>query len=199
MRSRAGVMEWGHVQVSWSEVTCKGYANCPGWSVFTNKRTNNSADSLSQRRCQLVVKLKAIKCYEGLLCYLSSSTSGLLLIAVTALFVTLLLGLQEVERCRHSPWNPNPVRDKPLSRTQRSWTSTPWRWYTKQVRRTLLLSDTLRLSCLLNGVPNRSGGLFYPLTLLWFNSKRSTEQVKKNYSTFRQFYDLARHAKHRTG
>ena len=37
---------------------------------------------------------------------------------------------------------------------------------TKQVREILLLFDTLQLSCLLSKVPNRSGGLFYPLTFL---------------------------------
>ena len=55
---------------------------------------------------------------------------------------------------------------------------------TKQVRGTLLPSDILRLSYLLSGVSNRSEGLFYPLTLLRFNSKRSTKQVRKDYSTF---------------
>ena len=70
---------------------------------------------------------------------------------------------------------------------------------TKQVRGTLLPSDTLRLSCLLSGVPNRSGGLFYPLTLLRFNSKQSTKQVKKDYSTLRHFYGLTCYAKHQTG
>ena len=56
-----------------------------------------------KHRCQLVVRLKAIECYEGLLCYLSSSNSGLLLIAVIAIFVSILLGLQEIERHKHSP------------------------------------------------------------------------------------------------
>ena len=69
---------------------------------------------------------------------------------------------------------------------------------TEQVRGTLLSSDTLRLSYLLSGVPNRSKGLFYPLTFLRFNSKQSTKQVRKDYSTFRHFYGLACYAKHRT-
>ena len=70
---------------------------------------------------------------------------------------------------------------------------------TKQVKGILLPSDTLRLRYLLSGVPNRSGGLFYPLILLRFNSKQSTKQVRKDYSTFQHFYGLARYAKHRTG
>ena len=69
----------------------------------------------------------------------------------------------------------------------------------EQVRRTLLLSNTLWLSYLLSGVPNRSGGLFYPLTFLRFNSKRSTKQVKKDYSTFQHIYGLACNAKYQTG
>ena len=73
------------------------------------------------------------------------------------------------------------------------------KWSTKQVRGTLLPSDTLRLSYLLSGVANRSGGLFYPLTLLRFNSKRSIEQVGKDYYTFQHFYGLARYVKHQTG
>ena len=109
-------------------------------------------------------------------------TSGLFLIAVTVSFVAIFLGLQEVERRRHSLWN----------------LSTPWRWCTKQIRWTLLPSDTLQLSYLLSGVPNRSVRLFNPLTFLRFNSKRSAEQVRKDYSTFRTFYGLARHAKHQT-
>ena len=70
---------------------------------------------------------------------------------------------------------------------------------TKQVRGTLLPSDTLRLSYLLSGIPNRLGGLFYPLTLLRFNSKRSNKQVRKDYSNSWHFYGLARYAKHQTG
>ena len=58
-----------------------------------------------KRRCQLIVKLKVIKFYEGLLCYLSSSTSGLLFIAITAFVVAILLELQKVKRRRHSPSN----------------------------------------------------------------------------------------------
>ena len=56
-----------------------------------------------KHRYQLIVRLKAIKCYEKLLCYLSSSTSGLLLIAVTALFVAFLLRLQKVKKRRYFP------------------------------------------------------------------------------------------------
>ena len=63
-----------------------------------------------KHRCQLVVRLKAIECYKKLLSYLSSSTSGLLFIAVTALFIAILLGFQEVERRRHSPLNPFSLR-----------------------------------------------------------------------------------------
>ena len=137
----------------------------------------------AKRRCQLIVRLKAIKCYEGLLCYLSSSMYNLLLIAITASVLAILFGLQEVKRRRHFLWNP----------------STLWGWCAKQVKRTLLSSDTLWLSCLLSGVPKRSGRLFYPLTLLRFNSKRSTKHVRKDYSTFRRFYGLAHHAKHQTG
>ena len=46
-------------------------------------------------KCQFVIRLKNIKCYERFLCYLSflSHISGLLLIFVTALFVAILLGL----------------------------------------------------------------------------------------------------------
>ena len=111
----------GHVQGSSGEVTCRGHelrsragATCrghmqgacelPGVICIYEWWSYNSADSLRvKRRCQLVVRLKAIECYKGLLCYLSSSTSGLLLIAVTASFVSIFLGLQEVERRRHSP------------------------------------------------------------------------------------------------
>ena len=214
-RNREEVFNWlnstnwvelhkGHMQRSQGEITCGGHVQgackLPGviciykWAEF-----NGANSSRVKRRCQLIVRLKAIKCYEGLFCYLSSSTSGLLLIAVTALFVTLFLGLQEVERRKHFHWNPNPVQDKPLGKTRGSWTSTPWGWCTKQVRGIFLPFDTLRLSCLLSRVPNRSGGLFYPLILLRFNSKRSTKQVRKDYSTFRHFYGLARHAKHQIG
>ena len=126
-------------------------------------------------------------------------TFGLLFIAVTTLFVAILLELQEAKRRRHSLWNANLVWDKSPGRAWRSWLSTPWGWCIKQVRRILLPSDILRFSCLLSGVSNRSGGLFYPLTLLRFNSKQSTKHVKKDYSTFRHFYGLARHAKYQTG
>ena len=68
----------------------------------------------------------------------------------------------------------------------------------EQVAGTLLPFDTLQLSYLLSGAPNRSGKLFYPLTLLRFNSKRSTKQVRKDYSNFQHFYGLACYAKHRT-
>ena len=64
-----------------------------------NIRTSSSV----KQRCLLIVRLKAIECYEGLLCYLSSSTSGLLFITVTASFVAILLGLQKVKRRRHFP------------------------------------------------------------------------------------------------
>ena len=121
-------------------------------------------------------------------------TSGLLL--VTALFVAIFLALKEVKRHRHSPWNPNLVWDKSLARGRRSWLSTPWNSCTKKVRGTLLLSDTLRLSCMLSKLLNRLERLFYPLTILRFNSKRSTKQVRKDYSTFQHFYGLACHAKH---
>ena len=109
--------------------------------------------------------------------------SGLLFIVVTALFVAIFLGLEEVERHRHSPWNP----------------STLWGWCTKQVKGTLLPSDTLWLSCLPSGVLNRSGALFYPLTLLQFNFKQSIKQVRKDYSIFQHFYGLAPYAKHQIG
>ena len=123
-------------------------------------------------------------------------TSGLLLLAVTALFVAILLGLQEVERRGHFSWN---LSGNHLAELGGVWHSILWGWCTKQDKETFLFSDTLRLSCLLSGIPNRSGGLFYLLTLLRFNSKRSTKQVRKDYSTFRHFYSLARYAKHQTG
>ena len=110
-------------------------------------------------------------------------TSGLLYIALIALFVAILLGFPEVERRKHSPWNP----------------STWWGWCTQQGRRIVLPSNTLWLSCLLSKVPNRLRELFYPLTLLQFNFKRGTKQVRKDYSTFQRFYGLARHAKYQTG
>ena len=154
--------------------TVGGNGKGDGFNVKTSLR--------AKRRCQLIVRLKTIECYKGLPCYLSSSTSGLFLIAVTTSVIAILLAFQEVERRKHSPWN----------------SSTLWGWCTKQVRGTLLPSDTLRLSCLLSGVPNRSGGLFYFLTLLLFNSKQSTKQVKKDYSTFQHFYSFACYAKHRT-
>ena len=70
-------MKWvelhkGHVQGSRGEVTCRWHVSCPEWSAFTNGWSNNSADSWSQRRCQLVVRLKANKCCQELLCSLSS-------------------------------------------------------------------------------------------------------------------------------
>ena len=121
----------GHIQESRGEVTCRGHVQgackLPAVICIYEWAEFNGADSSRvKHRCQLIVRLKAIKCYEGLLCYLSSSNSGLLFITVTALFVTFFLGIQEVERRRHSSWNSNPVRDKPLGRTRRSWTFTPW-------------------------------------------------------------------------
>ena len=129
--SRAEFTCRGQVQGSQGDVTCQGHTSCPEWSAFTNGWSNNSADFSSQRSCQLVVRLKAIKCDEGLLCYLSFSTSGLLFITVTTLFVAILLGLKEVERCRHSPWNPNPVWDKPLGKACNNWPFTPYGWCTE--------------------------------------------------------------------
>ena len=123
-------------------------------------------------------------------------TSGLLLITVTVLFVAILFGLQEVERRKHSPWN---LFGNHSAKLGGVWPSTPWGWCIEQDRGTLLPFDTLRLSRLLSGIPNRSRGLFYPLILLRFTSKRSTKQVRKDYSTFQHFYGLARYAKHRTG
>ena len=174
-----------------------------------------------KRRYQLVVRLKAIKCYKKLLCYLSSSTSGLLFIVVTALFVAILLGLQKVKKLRHSPWNPSSLRQitwqslkelifyslRLMYQIGQGDFSTFWQFTDelfakqsiKQVRETFLPSDTLWLSYLLSGVPNRLGGLFYPLILLRFNSNQSTKQVRKNYSTFWHFYGLACYAKHQTG
>ena len=67
---------------------------------------------------------------------------------------------------------------------------------TEQVRETFVPFDNLQLSCLLREVPNRSGGLFYLLTFLRFNSKRSTKQVRKDYSIFQHFYGLACYTKH---
>ena len=94
VRSCAGVTKWGHVQGPRVGVTCRGHASYPEWSAFINGWSYNNADSLRVKHgCQLIVRLKAIKFYKGLLFYLSSSTSGLLLIAVTALFVSILLGL----------------------------------------------------------------------------------------------------------
>ena len=64
--SRAGDMCKGHVQ---------GFVNYPERSAFTNRWGCNSEDSLKVKyRCQFIVKLKAIKCFEELLCYLSFYT-----------------------------------------------------------------------------------------------------------------------------
>ena len=62
-----------HMQGSQGEVTCREHASCPKWTAFTNGWSCNSADSLSQYRYQLIVRLKANKCYHELLRYLSSS------------------------------------------------------------------------------------------------------------------------------
>ena len=157
-------------------------------------------------------------CKIALLFIFLYPTSGLLLIAVTVLFVTILLRFQKVERRRHSPWNLSSLRQitrqsskeltfyslRLMHQIGQGDSSIFWHFMvelftkqsTKQVRETLLPSDTLQLSYLLSGVPNKSGWLFYPLTLLWFNSKRSIEQVRKDYSTFLHFYGLARYAKY---
>ena len=63
---------------------------------------------------------------------------------------------------------------------------------------TLLSFNILQLSYLLSGIPNKSERLFYSLTLLRFNSKQSTEQVRKDYSIFGHFYGLVGYAKHQT-
>ena len=72
------------------------------------------------------------------------------------------------------------------------------KWSIKQVKGTFLSFDLLQLSCLLSGLPNRSRALFFLLTLLWFNSKRSTKHIKKDYFIFHHFYVLTCYAKHQT-
>ena len=72
----------GHVQGSWGEVTCKGHVQrlSAGDMQFARSDLHlqmgggfNSTNSFRvKRRCQLLVRLKANKCYQGLLCYLSS-------------------------------------------------------------------------------------------------------------------------------
>ena len=70
-RPNARVTEWGHMQGWRGEVTCKGYTSCSGWTAFMNGWSCNSVNSLSQHRCQLVVRLKANKCYQKLFSFLS--------------------------------------------------------------------------------------------------------------------------------
>ena len=60
-----------HLQGSGREVAWRGYVSCWGWSVFTNGRSCNNTNALSQSKCQLVVKLKANECYQELLRSLS--------------------------------------------------------------------------------------------------------------------------------
>ena len=71
----------GHIQGSRDEVTCIGkvtckrHASCSEWSAFIYGWSCNSANSSRIKyRCQLVVRLKANKCYQKLLGYLSSYT-----------------------------------------------------------------------------------------------------------------------------
>ena len=55
-------------------------------------------------KCQLVVELKAIKCYKKLFCYLSflSYIFGLFFIIFTTLFVALFFGLHKVWKPKHT-------------------------------------------------------------------------------------------------
>ena len=61
----------GHGVRSRAEAMCRELADCLGWSAFTNKWSCNSANSLSQRSCQFVVRLKVNKYYPELLSSLS--------------------------------------------------------------------------------------------------------------------------------
>ena len=85
--SRGKVTCRGHVD----GVACRGHASCSGWSAFTDGRSFNSTDSSRvKRRCQLVIRLKANKCYQELLCSLSSYINLLSLLNLQGLCGWLL-------------------------------------------------------------------------------------------------------------
>ena len=68
----------GPMQTSYIKVTCRGHMNYLEQSAFTNRRNFNNTDSSRVKlSCQLVVRLKANKCYYQLLGYLSSYTNFL--------------------------------------------------------------------------------------------------------------------------
>ena len=69
-----GHVQWSRVEVTCrGEVMCRGHASCPKWFAFINRRSSRVRTlQKSKRKYQLVVRLKANKCYQELLCCLSS-------------------------------------------------------------------------------------------------------------------------------
>ena len=62
-----------NTEVIWKRSRARGLRIDPKWFAFTNGWRFNSANSFRvKHRCQMVVKLKANKCYLRLLCYLFS-------------------------------------------------------------------------------------------------------------------------------
>ena len=87
----------GHVQGSRDEVTCRshGVRSHAGSMQIAGSDLHLQMGGVQQcrlkRRCQLVVRLKTNKCYQELLCYLSSY--------INLLNIRLCLGLWPLHKC----------------------------------------------------------------------------------------------------
>ena len=106
-----------HVQGSRGEIKCKGYVDrsrAGGMQVARGDLHSRMGGVITvqtlrvKRSCQLVVRLKANKCYQGFLCYLSSY--------INLLNIRLCGRLQTPGRFQtFSPWSRTPADSGPCS------------------------------------------------------------------------------------
>ena len=112
---------------SCAEVMCRDHVDYPEQSAFINGWSCNSVEvtcgvhcSRVKRGCQLVVRLKANKCYQELLCYSSSYIKfqnyqasligSILSISFAAMLAMIVLAFVWSIICIISPQNPNGLR-----------------------------------------------------------------------------------------